>query len=156
MDNCSENCNYQIITIVQSKLFYLSLQSFCLVFQVHQFLCVTRLTQSDQAVTIRHYYQMFILKYSGLFFFEALWPAVHLIICPQEIGNMNFFAVIWDIQLKKNCKTSSNRWYPVYSLYTFINQTLSLKLKSHFTAISFKKAVVLHLFYKDYWFFIGF
>ena len=34
--------------------------------------------------------------------------------------------------------------------FHFINQTLSLKLKAHFTAISFKKAVVLHLFYKDY------
>ena len=36
--------------------------------------------------------------------------------------------------------------------FHFINQTLSLKLKAHFTAISFQKTVVLHLFYKDYLF----
>ena len=30
--------------------------------------------------------------------------------------------------------------------FDFVNQTLSLKLKAHFTAISFQKAVVLHFF----------
>ena len=30
--------------------------------------------------------------------------------------------------------------------FHFINQTLSFKLKVHFTAISVQKAVVLHLF----------
>ena len=34
--------------------------------------------------------------------------------------------------------------------FYFINKTLSLKLKAHFMAISFPKAVVLHIFYKDY------
>ena len=37
--------------------------------------------------------------------------------------------------------------------FHFINQTLSLKLKAHFTAISFQKAAVSH-FYKDYCFFL--
>ena len=41
--------------------------------------------------------------------------------------------------------------------FHFINQTQSLKLNAHFTAISFQKAVVLHFFIRiRYCFFNGF
>ena len=40
--------------------------------------------------------------------------------------------------------------------FHLINQTLSLKLKANFRAISFQKAVVLHFFIRNIDFFNGF
>ena len=54
-----------------------------------------------------------------------------------------------NVFIRVSCKDIQKKWYDHFlymnaHYFHFINQILSLKLKAHFTAISFKKAVVLH------------